>query len=849
MSTVFPKLGVLNENIVKTLNERAGNNLLASKLMSWIRISSAVKGGNGYNGLILETFPKKINDEGNVINSTFKDIYGNERQSGRVGIDFDGKPVYADGEDRGFRPSPIIESITVENGTSGLSRKAKFNIICYTLPQAELITKHFLEPGYTVLVEYGWNLPESLNEKDPVSPCYMANFNSYTFILNKRTRSKGTYDGFMGFITGGGFTSGDDETYVVSVELTTLGEIPSYLQVQKTAVSAIGDSTNESKTSQTYTVSEIEQNSGNKDQIGDGLFKQMFMMLPSEKRTQQIKNILNEKDANGNLFSSEWNFINVDKEVRETFIENLDTFLATKTDSDGDKNIDFPSGLDIITDQSFIRAELAFKILNSYGMNLDPVMNPNSKCTGNATKIPSYDFTISTNKTIIGAHKHMFSTDITKLYIPNSNLPDFGLEAVLTSNLEVNADDFINVSNPKTKNGNIWIDSGNDLTSEYEFPMNRAINDFGFEDVVTLKDVREVVSKPNTWGYLRNLYINLNFFIEVITRPNFVAKDCYYEILNGISSAANSYWQFEIQENVVRQQVPNGSGNFFDVNQMQITDQNFVGGVSKKEVMPSFEPAGPKTPFITSNINIDIPAAMKNSILGKRSSANIETSIEGFGIKQTGLFATEIDPVMEILDSWKLGPNGGQSRVEQSIANDRANREFVIGELAKQGITNREPTTEELRSGPALKKKLEQTNTTVGDNRLRNIEQFAQKGTLLLKIRDKAKVSTNWFSQNIAVIGKDLIVGAYDDPTLLKRFEISSSGIGSTDGLVNNPSILGIEFTFETLGISGIKIGDTFKVTRLPKQYKTGIFQVMETSHNLTDGTWSTTVTARLRNI
>ena len=129
------------------------------------------------------------------------------------------------------------------------------------------------------------------------------------------------------------------------------------------------------------------------------------------------------------------------------------------------------------------------------------------------------------------------------------------------------------------------------------------------------------------------------------------------------------------------------------------------------------------------------------------------------------------------------------------------------------------------------------------------IEQFAQKGTLLLLIRDRSKINHNWYKENVATIGKDVIVGAYDDPTLLKRFEIASTNIGTTDGLVNNPAILGIEFTFDTMGISGIKIGDIFKVNRLPKQYKTGIFQVMETSHNLSDGMWKTTVSAKLRNV
>jgi hypothetical protein len=838
MSTVFPKLGVLNQNIVSTLEERAGNNLLVTNLMSWIRISSAVNGG-----MVLESIPKKINKDGNVINSSFQDSYGNERQSGRVGLNFAGEAVYADGADRGFRPSPVVESISIENGTSGLSRKAKFSIICYTLPQAELITKHFLEPAYTVLVEFGWNLPNSVGEKGVLSPCYMASFNSYTFVREKRTRSNGTYDGFMGFITGGSYASGEDETYIVDVELTTLGEIPSYLQVQKTAVNSTGDSSKEDRTAQTYPISEIESDGNDSKKIGQGLFKQTFNELPSEKRTQQIKNILNETDVNGNLFSSEWNFINVDESVREKFMEELGELLVTDETTNKEIEVEVPDGLQLFTDQSFIRLELAFRILNSYGLNIKPQINSNSNCTGDEAVTPSYDFSIGTNNTIIGAHKHMFSTDISKLYIPNTNLPDFGLDALLASSTEATADDFIDVQNPKIKNGNIWIKSGKPSAKKYEFPSTAPL--VMEEDIKRLTDVRDVAAKPYTWGYLRNLYINLDFFIEVITRPNYVAKDCYYEILNGISSAANSYWQFEIQENVVKQEVPENSNTFFDVNQMEITDQNFVGDISKDVAMPMFEPSGPMTPFITSNINIDIPAAMKNSILGKRSSAKVETSIEGKDVEITRFFSDIKDPVMEILDSFKRTTNAQEEEAEEEQA-----RQDFINEFG------RNPFGDELRGKVKLNRNKATQNKVKplppDEARQRNLEEFAKRGTLLLTVRDKNLIDSSFFFGNNSVsIGDQVIVGAFDDPTLLKRFEVAFFTGRDTngDGLSTNPSILAIEFTFETIGISGIKIGDTFKINQLPKQYSTGIFQVMETSHTLSDGFWKTSVSAKLRNV
>jgi len=801
--SVFPKLGILNEKIKKTMEERAGNNLLASKLSAWVRISSAVDGG-----LILESVPKKLNSEGNTINSSFEDFYGNSTKSGRVGLDMGGKSVYAEGEDRGYRPSPLVDSISIENGTSGLSRKAKFNIICYTLPQTEIITKHFLEPGYTVLVEFGWNLPSSLQQKDPVTPCYIASFNNYNFITDKRVNSNGTYDGFMGFITGGSYSSGDDETYIVTVELTTLGEIPSYLQVQKTAVSnnSNSDEFQEPDTSQEYRPEEIESNGDNSDKIGDGLFKQVYNRLPNEKRTLYAKDLLLENDVLGNPFSSEWNFINTDESVRNRFMSVVDSIQITSKSGD-ESNIDIPSGTSFITDQSFIRMELAFKILNLYGIQLEPSINTpeGMSCGGNTPSNPSYNYTIATNDTILRAHKHMYSTDINKLYIPNTNLPEFGLNESLYGLREGSSSDFIDVNNPTVINGNMWAYSGKENFKKYEFPSTEKLK-MG-TDVNPLKDVNDVDAQPFTWGYLRNLYVNLNFFLEVISRSNFVAKDCYYELLNGISSATNSYWQFELQE---RPAITTINGTEYSVHQMEVVEQTFTGEIRPSfiEKVSMFDPVGTNTPFLTSNFTIDIPAAMKNSILGKRSSLKLETNTDGQGM-ELGLFSNKPDPVMQILDSFK--------------------------EPA-------EPITQKPVSSGA----------TVGDIRKRNLEKFSREATLLITIRDKSKITSSWASTETAALGRDFVVGTFSDTTLLKRFELAFMNNLSSDAggkTTSNPAILSIEFTFDTLGISGIKVGDVFRVDKLPKKYTSGIFQVTETSHQLSDSQWVTSVTAKMRNI
>ena len=427
MSSVFPNLSEIPENVSKTINSRAGKNYDASTLMPWIRVI-------GSGGLVLESFQNKKDPENS--NDTdvkkqwstdnFSTRYGNGSRSGRVGTDFNGNSVYADSNDRAYRPSPTIDSIDIKNGSQGLSRKCTFTIKCFTLGQVEKISQYFLEPGYTVLVELGWNTAKAKEQKlDVLSACNIAMYNNFVYTNKKRKDSEGTYDAFLGYITGGGIQSGDGETYNCQVELTTLGEIPSYLQQHK------GDSQkNDDKPAggKKYDVSKIEDDIDDKA-IGKALFKQMFNRLPASKQTDAVKALLDGKDKLNNPWSSAHNFINMDNEIRE---ELVDAYQNTEVTLDGATG-KIPQGAPLFTNHSYIRLELAFAILNA-SKNKMEAKKP-KECT--AVK-KGFSYIIDTDTTICRAFPNIFSTDPSKLFIPNTEIPDFGLKKVLTSTKEEN---------------------------------------------------------------------------------------------------------------------------------------------------------------------------------------------------------------------------------------------------------------------------------------------------------------------------------------------------------------------------------------------------------------------------
>lgn len=808
---VFPFLGSINPVISNTIKERGGKNLDVSRLTSWIRVASAVP-GKGHNGLILESIragKKETLADGSTITKggrTFANTYGRSTVSGVLGFDFNGNPVYATENERGLRPSPIIESMTIENGNRGLSRKASFTIVAHSLGQAEKLLQHFAEPGYTVLVEFGWNSPDIAASKINLATegaCGFVKMNQYNTVLNKRLQSKGKYDGFMGYITGGGLSFGDNETYIVTVELTTIGEIPAYLQTHKTPSNA----ENPVPTSLTYDVALIdgEAKQENSSQIGRALWRQFYNRLPGGKRTQDVKNLINKTDIHGRKFSEEFNFINVDEKIREFFMEGLGQARI-----DGD-DIDIPDGVNLITDQSYVRFELLARVLNEFSVNLEA--SPAGPCA-EATK--TYSYIIDTNHTILRAHKYMFSLDASKLYIPNQNSPSFGLKELFTATEEIDVSKLIdyeafrNNPNSVTVNANPWKDDGNGRgNTSYAFPQLRPIlpSDFG----ESMKDVRQPRAGDYSWGFLRDLYVNLDFFVDVMERANYVAKDILYELLNGISAAANSYWEFDICEN------PNNtSGDSAQSNHLVVRDLTFSGEVEPGEFdneqkYPTFDVIGSKTPFLNFGINMDIPAVMRNSILGKASSS--EVLIEGQEAGITKFFGGANDPVRDIFNSFKI-----QKKPTEVDAS-----------------TSPPPPDEE-------------------EARKANLENFGEKGTLVPLLRSRADVKQFFglFDQDEIAI-EDLVVGAFKDATVFKNLEqIWLTDTYSTENGNNstklNPRVLGVEANFDIHGTSGLKVGDMFKLNQLPKGYDKP-FQIMETSHNLSDGQWITSVKARMRNL
>jgi hypothetical protein len=811
----FPQLGVTDTNVVNLINARSKSNYETSKMMAWMRIASAlnIEDVDG-NGMILESTPP---------DATFSTTYGDTTKSGRVGVDFNGKSIYAE-SDRSFRPSPTIESLSLTNNARGLSRKASFSITCYTLAQAEKLSPYFMEPGYTVLIEYGWNssgthktsetaAETSYNsheqKSDLKTPCDIAKYNNWSYILNKRINSAGTYDGFMGFITGGGMKSGDNETWILDVEVTTLGEIPAYLQQNRSGGELKGDI---EVTGKTFDVGLIES-AEDADKIGEKYFMMMYNRLPAGKRTENLKSLMGQSDFNEIKFSNKGNFINMEPELAEVL---SDKFSGEDVDGGGELKVKVPSGVSIFTDQSYIRLELAFAIIDNYVMELAP-----TKVVG--CSVDTFSYKIETDQTIIRAHKYMFSTDPSVLFIPNTNLPDFGLKYALAASTEEDTE-FVKLNDDgtptKTINACPYKHQSDELVSKYAFPSTIEYGGKNTNPKVDDATVEKTIGDAHKWGYLRNLYINLDFFIGILEKTNYVAKDCYYDILNGMSTAVNAHWNFQISESTK----PGTDGKLYGA--LTVNDLSFIGKVKKEFIksVPTFAMAGVESPFITANLTVDIPAAMQNSILGKRNKLKVEPQVDGHKIEldeddKTGLFTSTPDPVMAILDSF---------------------REKVPQPPAKPPPDPPKPPPE-------------------SEVRKANFDLFMGNATVIPFTADDASMLykstgiSGWFrrlgDENLSTLQSVMLVATWGDVTLLNKLEHAPYDAEPDTTDTTDPMLLPISFEFEIHGTSGLQLGDVIKISDLPKKYEKTILQIVEINHQLSGMLWVTSVKSQFRRV
>lgn len=816
----FPQYSNIYPELASLLAKRGGNNNPLSMggvsgLSTWIRLISSVSP----NGLVLES----IHDSANKGNGFGVNYGGNNpsyKGSGIIGHNLNGDQVWVKGGlDRTLRPSPIITGISIDENVERGSRIATIKITAFTLKQAELISEYFLEPAFHCVCEWGWNTQKSVAQKcsggSKINVCDMVEYDNWKTITEKRLKSEFTYDAFLGIVTGGGISFGDNETFEVELKLVSTGSVASYLQIHKDANPT---DTPKKDSSDTFTSQQIDAAVG-ADNVGRALFMQMYNELPGQKRTPYVKKLIDNV-----YWANEGNFVNMDKVIRELLAEAASEG-AEMSSENSSADVKIPKDIPLISEDRYIRFELAAAIVNSYPIILEP---QKSECKNVETK----DQRINIYNTICAGFPHMFSTDKSKLYIPNTTAPNFNLTKALSSSEPIT--DFIvfdklnleeNLANIHPLTGTTKFKAnqnedkkdfalGQNRPAPYAFPATYGLLktfkiDGTFEDVV---------EEPYFWGYLRNLYINFDFFVECISKPNFVIKDVFYEMLNGMSSACNSLWNFQIIDN------PNKETGAYE---LQVVDLNFSGIVDIKKPITTFQARGIESPFVSCDFGVEIPGAMMSSVVMKKLSDNIDHSPELNPRPMRGtIFSKREDKVGTILQGLK------QIKKEE--------------ELNKDSNTAPEKSSDELEQ----------------EARALNYEYYTKTAAVLPKSQNRnsnADLQEEWYdfySANDATLEKTFMVGAWNDTAALRQVYLVDKGIAkggnverkNSENNTQNPPLGMATFDFRVHGVSGFKVGDKFRIDGVPSQFgKPNFFQIVKVDHVLEGMNWWTDVKGKLR--
>ena len=558
----FPNFSNIEGFVQSTLNNRKGNTELLSKLNPFVRITSGAS-----SGLVMVSNPdfKLLQAAGTT--------YGSASQAGAIGTTLGGTAVNPNAG-HGYRPSPIVTSLEIDEGSGTLSRKASISITAFTKEQMEVITKYYLEPGFVLFIEWGWGVG-GYGGLQGLGASNVASFQSSVRRTEVRKNTGGNYDNYLGFITGGGVAL-DGDKWTISINCTGYTELPLYL---------LNTETGEQKTNlvdgvlngaKPFGLNYIDtQNSSPADER----FMKMFNDLPKTRRTKAVKAL--RGNASVNTLSS---FINFDDEVSEDVNNETDgvslplpdwDIFKSKLKVDG-KEVVFPKGTKIVGEEKFIRFDTLMRII--YEIGIEGYKLPDGKVI--TTKVDYED-------TLCSSFENIFSTSASKLFIPNPKTPKFKL----TDNPDINS---------------LKKNTSDNSIEGVVFP-NQTKTTF------KPKEGLPIVKDPYLCGYLKNLYVNFDFAKGILETENFFLKDALFQILNGMSSAVNGMWDFQIEETEV------GNTSILKIWEMNMISDGTKGGPY------TFDMVGENSIFIEASLDLNISGMKMNQIVGQKSSYNLNS--------------------------------------------------------------------------------------------------------------------------------------------------------------------------------------------------------------------------------
>ena len=712
--------------------------------------------------------------------------------------------------------------------------------MAYTFEQMESIQTYFLEPGYSLFIEWGWNtsngygslLKTSSSNTNKIVKSISQRALNWNDLTETRLSSFGQYDCFLGFIVGGNVSS-DGDSFNIQVKIKGTPSLPTYLQSYRNTKKISEDNgrfiTSTNKVNELFS---IDQLTSNNTSPSIRMFRYMFNELPSDKQLVKVRDLQSYATIN--------KFVNFDKSVEKIIQSyvNYRDFLYGIGDSEevkvGKKKAEILKE-DLFSKNKYIRMDLAVDILNTLGQN--NVFEVGGK---------EVSFRIDINDVVIGAFPYMFSTDESKLLIPGE-VPDFYNYFIQSKTILQNQDGSL-VIDGETKKP---INPNTELTSFVE--LTNPLSSNGYKE------------QAKYYGYLKHLFVNFDLFKSKLDKKIVNIREVFVDLLNGMSSAVNAFWKFEIVEG------EDSDGNII----ITVIDENWIGEFPDNPEFTEFQHNGLGSVFLSANLDISLPSSMVGQIVSSRLGYSVnpdapilQTNSSSFFSADTDLFFTTTD-----LNS-KSKPETPALSGDEELAKIQERFKNYISVTDNYGIKNvknRETgeiiavidpkgtiTPKQNEEGRQYKKDKQKERELIrqkDDRGVANIQSYIQK----LDVVPKSTVSEHLgltldFEelQSREQFDRSFSIFCFNDADF---FDIIKNGAlrnkyPNTTLPSGYSTLIPIKYEFTILGNSGIRRGDVFKIKGIPEKYsKYGIFQVTEISHTLEGNTWKTTVGSLFRQI
>jgi hypothetical protein len=781
-----------------------------------------------------------------------------------------------------FLPIPGITSIDAVVQKERI-RKITINWKCYGYAQLEYMTPYFLSPKISAFVEFGWNHfnPTSLLDLRTTNLNNLRELfsNSGSLLYDKNIReSYGLYDVTMGIVSGFDFSSQDGITFDCKTEI--MSKHANYSGVLINSKASV--SSNTEKTAVQSTFSEYLEKRLTK--IPNCILQSKNFMVPLDADEEKAQ-------TEGTFISSNLEFYKFDdgkytsngkkRAEDRVFLGRRDQYKDGEIKRGSTKyDWDYSDQKDIWVTFGFL-----IELANVFFTKQIELIKASDTGSNSPNKNNYFLYEIDVDEVKVGSHPNLISCDGSTLLIPNSVAPKYNMGWQFPST-DVNDNDYqkqtgfgnpaiFSSQNAKTvtakgikdlspidktlikifktgkkatgikpplgepgffsslgslvgigdladveNNANkptpplsIMRDDLDGIINRFRYRTQGNKNEHTFAFPQMKDDTNDTKIKAGYWGYLKDLYINKNIIIECAKSSDTV-ENFYNTLLDKINTAAGKIWDLAVIE---------------DADKLKIIDKKFIQYNTLK--IYQFD-VGATNKFIKSiNFTAQLSNVAANQVI---SSASTNKSVDG-------------------------SPNGDATS-NQTLNFPYGDRFYINVPTNPRKIDENLETIKQLQNSP------ENIGGNKGGSYIMSFKSFEESTTKsyvgiggsygglgggmggglppasmsnpLKEVSSSGKI-TGWNIVNLVLPNESLLLALLNDMDFTNNSNIYG---GQQPGF-------NVEMTLQ--GISGLRTFQLFSLKNLPSPYSEReiMCQIVDISHKIDAGNWTTTIKAGIRSI